>query len=175
MRGRRVASPSRFDQRNKRARVRVQYEWATLLTRGGPSQFHAAAAPRGGRDATTRLTTARRARGRQTRNRLTHSAHNPEGLTRPQGDRGHKFMRTFVTRPDVPDATSEIECGFFGDQQNAAAAGTFRSAKIVRDRSRGIASVLDGHRRSSATLPRTPCIPMVCMMRDLCGVATTRL
>jgi hypothetical protein len=68
-------------------------------------------------------------------------------------------MRTFVTRPGVPDATSEIECGFFGDQQNAAAAGAFRSAKIVRDGLRGTASVLDGHRRSSATLPHTPIYP----------------
>jgi hypothetical protein len=68
-------------------------------------------------------------------------------------------MQTFVTRPGVPDATSEIECGFFGDQQNAAAAGTFGSAKIVRDGFRGTASVLDGHRRSSATLPQTPHLP----------------
>ena len=68
-------------------------------------------------------------------------------------------MRALVARPGMPDATSEIECGFFGDQQNAAAAGAFGSAKIVRDGFRSTASVLDGHCRSSATLPHTPIYP----------------
>lgn len=65
-------------------------------------------------------------------------------------------MRAIVARPGVPDATSEIERGFFGDQQNAAAAGAFGSAKIIRDGLGDAASELDGHRRTSATFPHTP-------------------
>ena len=65
-------------------------------------------------------------------------------------------MGTIVARPGVADATPKIERGFFGHQQNAAAARAFGSAKIVRHGLRGVASELDGHRRSSATFPHTP-------------------
>lgn len=74
-------------------------------------------------------------------------------LTRPQRDRGHKLVGTFVARPRVADAASQIESGFLGDQQNAAARRAFGSAKIVRYQLRSVASDLHGHRRSSATVP----------------------
>jgi hypothetical protein len=151
------------------ATCRRDYAYSTLeppfLTRGGLPVPRGCGSTRG-RDATcaqdtTRLTKRVRARRRQTRNRLTPFGPSPGGLTRPQGDRGHKLMRAFVARPGVPDATSQIECGFFSDQQNAAAARTFGSAKTMGGGFRSVAGELQGHRRSSATLPHTPFIPMV--------------
>jgi hypothetical protein len=65
-------------------------------------------------------------------------------------------VRAFVARPGMADATSQIERGFFSDQQNAAAARAFGSAKTVGGGLRSIAGELQGHRRSSATLPHTP-------------------
>lgn len=124
-------------------------------------RFHAANATQLGQDA-TRLTRRVRARRRQTRNRLTPFGPQPGGLTRPQGNRGHKFMRAFVARPGVADAASQVECGFFSDQQNAAAARAFRSAKIVGGGLRSIAGELQGHRRSSATLPHAPRLSRCC-------------
>ena len=86
-------------------------------------------------------------------------------------------MGTLVARPSVADATSQIERGFFGDQQNAVAAGAFRSAKVIRYRLRRVASELDG---SSSNLRDVPSHTPICpdtssTMKGLCGVATTPL
>jgi hypothetical protein len=128
--------------------------------RGGPSGFRAVSKLRDEHDATRTehyaTNKARRAQWEQTQNRLAHPALGPEALTRPQGDRGHKFMRAFVARPGVPDATSEIKSGFFGDQHDAVAAGAFGAAEIVSHGVRGSAGQTNCHRRSSATFPTSP-------------------
>jgi len=123
----------------------------------------AAAKPRGRRDAHTIL------RHRQGASGATETDAEPTDtirpiarrLTRPQGDRGHKLVRTIVARPGVPNAPSQIECRFFSDQQNASAARAFGAAKIVGSGFRSSAGESQGHRRFSATLPHTPSNPMV--------------
>ncbi len=55
----------------------------------------------------------------------------PNGLTRPQGNRGHELVRAIVARPSVADPTSEIKRGCFGDQHHAAATRAFGSAELL--------------------------------------------
>jgi hypothetical protein len=176
MRSRRVASPSRSRPTQLSSAITHTVRLGCRFNARRPFRFRAALRLRGRRDATrTRYYAtdkARRARRRQTRNRLTPFGPQPGGLTRPQGDRGHKLVRTIVARPGVANATSQIECRFFSNQQNAAAARAFGSAKIVGSGFRRSAGELQGHRRFSATLPHTPSIPM--MLSCVASVALPR-
>ena len=56
-------------------------------------------------------------------------------------------MRAIIARPDMADASLEIELGCLGNQQHTAAARTFRAAKIPHHDVLGIAGELDAHRR----------------------------
>ncbi len=82
-------------------------------------------------------------------------------LTRPNPDRGHELVAAIVAGPVVIDTTLDVEPGFLGDQQDAAAARAFRPAQIFTRKGPGqrqrLARALDEHRRSSSTFRhRTP-------------------
>ena len=86
-------------------------------------------------------------------------------------------MSAIIANPGVTYASSEIELGFFGHQQDAPAAGTVRSAEIKGRRGRfGVAGELDAHRRISSTvLSPHPIDPYDDTLPGVCGDAATCL
>jgi len=58
-------------------------------------------------------------------------------------------MAALVARPSVPDTALEIELGFLGEEQDAAAAWAIRPAEIFGRRR--LARGLNSHRRFSST------------------------
>jgi len=88
-----------------------------------------------------------------------------DGPLTPQRDRSHEFMRALVACPGVADAPLQAELRFLGDQQNAAATRTPRSAKILRQRLTGTTGKLDAHRRPSSTLALTAPRPVPIMFK----------
>ena len=128
--GRRVASPSRFQPTQPASAITRTVRLGCLVNARRPFQFRAAAKPRGRRDAHTILRTDKASSGTTETDAEPTDTIRPiaRRLTRPQGDRGHKLIRTIVARPGVPNAPSQIECRFFSDQQNATAALSINGA-----------------------------------------------
>ena len=76
-------------------------------------------------------------------------------LTRPQRNRGHKFVVALVARPRVADASGRAKLGSLGNQQDVAATRAFGSTKIMGQGVLGVGAMA-AHRRSSSTLPHAP-------------------
>jgi len=78
-----------------------------------------------------------------------------------------------IARPGMADASGDVECGFLGNKQHAAAARASRPAKMV-GRNALDAGTMDAHRRFSSTLPPHPELPdNERMVPIVCGAAAT--
>ena len=75
-------------------------------------------------------------------------------LTRPRGNRGHKFVVALVARPHVADASGRAKLRSLGNQQDVAATRAVGSTKIMGRGVLGVGAM--AARRFSSTLPHAP-------------------
>ena len=82
-------------------------------------------------------------------------------------------MVAVIARPSMADASGDVERGFLGNKQHAAATRASRPAKTM-GRNVLDAGTMDAHRRSSSTLPPHPELPEnERMVPMVCGAAAT--